>query len=110
MKDFKAKLIKPTKVRDGYSKGVVRYIDSEFKVESGDKLYSVNGYDFINSKILYSKPNNDEYIDWTSMSNGMINKSVEHLTKVSKYWSTIYPTMKVRGIIANGIFIVKKIV
>ncbi len=108
---MKLNLVKPNRTgrrKDNYTAGIVKYNKSFdlFYILIKDKLYNVNAYLFNDVKILYSKPNNMEYEDWTSKSHtGILDKRFPIL---SLYWAVIKHNMNVRGIIEDDIFIIKK--
>ena len=105
--DFKSGMINSnSKTRDGLRVAIIKYLGGLFYAELSDKTrLDVDSSDFASNTTLYSKPNNNKLEAWT-ISNATIKP--EHYVKVSKYWSTIKPEMKVKGIIKDNVFIIKK--
>lgn len=102
--DFNKGLVNPKhKYNDGLVEGIVEYKNNVFTVLVRGISYEVNAYDYTQT-ILYSKPENDKHNSWTKKKTKVtVNKQL-----VSKYWSTIYNGQKVRGVIKNSEFIIKK--
>ncbi len=99
-----------SKTRDGLRIAIIIYENNKFYalLKDNTKL-NVNPYDFNNDKVkyIYSTPNNNKHLVWTRI-NKSININIEHLDIICKYWATIKPNMKVKGIINNNNFIIKK--
>jgi hypothetical protein len=107
--EFEMNIVKPSvRNRDGLTKGQVVYnVNTDvFYVIVKEVEYKVNAYDFTNIDILYSKPTNDNYKEWTKK---VTNLTAEYTFKtVSKYWSIIKDKQYVRGNIISNEFIIVK--
>jgi len=103
---FKGKQVKPTSsVRDGLLVGVIKYEDNKFLIEYKGNDYSINAYDFENRNVLYSLPENDKHLPWTRK---IARISELNYDTVAKFWATIRHGKKLRGIIRDNTFIIKK--
>ena len=97
-----------TGIKDGLTAGVVHYNydDDYFCIVVKDEEYEVNAYDFGNIEYVYAKPKNDEYNVWDKRRTSLPNPKVYKI--IAGYWSCIFDKQKVRGIIKDNRFIIKK--
>jgi len=106
--DFNRGVIKAnSKTRDGFTLAIISYKDDTFKAitSNGNKL-DVNAYEFDKYTTIYSKPSNSEYEHWSSKR---CNVPDYNFNVASLFWATFKNRMKVKGIIKDELFIVKKI-
>jgi hypothetical protein len=109
--DFNRGIVKAkSKIVDGLTLALISYNNKTdtFKavLSNGNKL-DVNAYEFDRYTTIYSKPSNSEYEHWSSKR---CNIPDYNFNVASLFWSTIKDRMKVKGIVKDGMFILKKIV
>lgn len=109
--DFKGGLvISNSKARDGLRIARVLYDNGKFIVilSNGDEL-DIDNLDIKNNKIykyLYSRPENNKHTYWTKKKN---TGNCKKCDIILQFWSVVKPGQKVKGIIENNKFVIKKV-
>jgi hypothetical protein len=100
--EFSTKDLRIPHVHKNFLHGVLEYINGKFFVRHRNVIYKINSEDFSleGCNILYSLPNNDKYLPWTTKHSDAPYK-LRDLKIVSKYWSKYKPGIKVRGRVDN---------
>jgi len=109
--NFKDGLINSnSKVRDNLRIARIKYYNGKFTaILSNEVELYIDNLDINNNKLykyLYSKPENNKHIAWTKRNN---KGNCTKCNIITQYWSVVKHGQKIKGIIENNKFIIKKI-